>query len=171
MTRSRVRSCSRRTRSGCAVPRDVSMTRGAKVVVGCVVEAKAVCMAAPIRRAALTARTQSSFVTCGHLSALRLLTWNVAGRVTRHPEQGAVVNDAAADIVALQEVTARTLPMWREALDLPHVLSSLDDGPPPKPRRLGVLIASREPLARRPLPDGLPWPERVLTAEGGGVEI
>ena len=47
---------------------------------------------------------------------MRLVTWNVAGRVTRHPEQARVVAALGADVVALQEVTARTLPLWREAL-------------------------------------------------------
>jgi endonuclease/exonuclease/phosphatase family metal-dependent hydrolase len=39
--------------------------------------------------------------------ALRLVTWNVAGRVTRQPAQAAAVTSLAADVVALQEVTAR----------------------------------------------------------------
>ena len=73
---------------------------------------------------------------------MRLLTWNVAGRVTRQPEQLAAVAGVAPDVVALQEVTKRTLPAWREglaALGLSHVASPLDEGPPPKP-----------PPARRP---------------------
>src|SRR3954447_21585534 len=45
--------------------------------------------------------------------ALRLVTWNVAGRLTRQPQQAAAVASLRADVVALQEVTARTLPMWR----------------------------------------------------------
>ena len=39
-------------------------------------------------------------------------TWNVAGRVTRQPEQAAALAAVEADVVA-QEVTARTLPMCR----------------------------------------------------------
>ena len=42
---------------------------------------------------------------------VRLVTWNVAGRVTRQPEQARAVTGVGADVVALQEVTARTLPL------------------------------------------------------------
>ena len=80
---------------------------------------------------------------------MRLVTWNVAGRVTRHAEQAAAVAALTADVVCLQEVTARTLPMWRAALGLEHTVSPLDWYLPPKPRRLGVLIAARLPSARR----------------------
>ncbi|HMI69483.1 MAG TPA: hypothetical protein VK510_05755, partial [Solirubrobacteraceae bacterium] len=47
---------------------------------------------------------------------MRLVTWNVAGRVTRQPEQAGAIAAVRADVVALQEVTARTLPLWRDAL-------------------------------------------------------
>jgi exonuclease III len=105
---------------------------------------------------------------------VRLLTWNVAGRVTRQPEQLAAVAGVAPDVVALQEVTKRTLPAWREglaALGLSHVACPLDDGPPPKPRRLAVLTAARAPLDPAPVPDGLPWPERVLATGIGGILV
>lgn len=98
---------------------------------------------------------------------MRLLTWNVAGRVARLPEQVSAVGAVAPDVVALQEVTKRTLPLWREALrglGLPHTVSPLDDGAPPKPRRLAVLTAARSPVGRLADPPGLPWPERVVAA-------
>jgi endonuclease/exonuclease/phosphatase family metal-dependent hydrolase len=104
---------------------------------------------------------------------VRLLSWNVAGRRTRLPEQAAAVAGVAADVVFLQEVTANSLPEWRAALDeagLAHTLTPLDDGRPPKPRRLAVLTASREPLDRVPL-EGLVWPERALAADLGGVTL
>lgn len=94
--------------------------------------------------------------------------------MTRHAEQAAAVAEASADVVCLQEVTARTLPMWREALaaqGLEHTLTPLDDFAPPKPRRLGVLTAAREPLAERPAPDELPWRERVVVCALGDVEL
>jgi exonuclease III len=105
---------------------------------------------------------------------MRVLTWNVAGRVRRQAEQAAAVAGAGADVVALQEVTVTTLPLWRAALaeaGLPHAVSPLDDGPPPKPRRLAVLIAAREPLEPLPPPEGLPWPERVVAARVAGVDV
>src|SRR5690349_9036669 len=98
-------------------------------------------------------------------AAMRLVTWNVAGRVTRHAEQAAALAEAGADVVCLQEVTARTLPMWRDALagqGLEHTVTPLDTYTPPGRRRLGVLTAAREPLRELEAPGGLPWRERVV---------
>jgi exodeoxyribonuclease-3 len=106
---------------------------------------------------------------------LRLVTWNVAGRVTRQPEQAAAVAAVGADVVALQEVTARTLPLWRDALagaGFVGCLASLDDvGAVSGRRALGVLTAAREPLARLAPPPDVPWPERVLCCALGDVEV
>jgi exonuclease III len=106
---------------------------------------------------------------------VRLVTWNVAGRVTRQPEQAAAVAAVGADVVALQEVTARTLPLWRATLaeaGLACCEATLDDPPVAAGRRLlGVLLAAREPLERLPPPAEAPWPERVLCRRLGDVEI
>jgi exonuclease III len=105
---------------------------------------------------------------------VRLITWNVAGRVTRHAEQVEAVAAAAPDVVALQEVTVRTLPLWCEALaslGLGAFETALDHPPAPGRRRLGVLTAAREPLRRLPGPDGVPWPERVLACRLGAIEV
>ena len=106
---------------------------------------------------------------------MRLITWNVAGRVGRQPEQAELVVRAEADVVALQEVTARTLWPWRAALaeaGFAACPSALDDAPPAPGRRLlGVLTAAREPLRRLPAPRGVPWPERVLCCALGDVEL
>jgi endonuclease/exonuclease/phosphatase family metal-dependent hydrolase len=79
---------------------------------------------------------------------VRLVTWNVAGRVTRQPEQAQAVAAIGADVVALQEVTARTLPLWRAALSdagFTACEATLDDPPATDRRRLlGVLVAARE---------------------------
>jgi exonuclease III len=106
---------------------------------------------------------------------VRLVTWNVAGRVTRQPEQAAAIAAVGADVVALQEVTARTLPLWRSALDevgfaaCETALAGL--GPVSGRRVLGVLTAAREPLERLPLPPDVPWPERVLCCAVADVEV
>jgi exodeoxyribonuclease III len=81
----------------------------------------------------------------------------------------------AADVVALQEVTARTLPLWRVALadaGLGACRTTLD-APPEAPgrRMLGVLTAAREPLGPLPAPAGMPWAERVLCCLLGDMEI
>ena len=105
---------------------------------------------------------------------MRLLTWNVAGRVSLQPEQAAVVAAARADVVALQEVTARTLPSWVDALHnagLTFTATALGD-PVPGRRLLGVLTAARERFETLPAPTDLPWPERVLCcALAGGIEL
>jgi exonuclease III len=106
---------------------------------------------------------------------VRLVTWNVAGRVTRQPEQASAIAAIGADVVALQEVTARTLPLWRSALDeagftaCETALEGL--GAVSGRRMLGVLTAAREPLHRLPPPADVPWPERVLCCATGGLEV
>lgn len=104
---------------------------------------------------------------------MRLVSWNVAGRLRRLPEQADAVLSAAPDVVALQEVTMNSLPLWRDALaaaGLEHSVTPLDVARPPKPRRLGVLTASRAPLEPLAL-DGLPWPERAVAARVEGIEV
>ena len=106
---------------------------------------------------------------------MRLVTWNVAGRVTRQPEQAQAVAGIGADVVALQEVTARTLPLWRAALadaGFAACEATLDDPPATdRGRLLGVLVAAREPLKRLAPPADAPWPERVLCCRLGEIEI
>ncbi|HEY6886366.1 MAG TPA: endonuclease/exonuclease/phosphatase family protein [Solirubrobacter sp.] len=105
---------------------------------------------------------------------MRVITWNVAGRVGAQPEQAAALAAAAADIVALQEVTARTAPLWRSSLadaGLTCCVDALDELPPkPSKRRLAVMTAARMELRRLPVPP-MPWPERVLHCAGDGVEV
>ena len=106
---------------------------------------------------------------------VRLITWNVAGRVAKQAEQAEAVAAAGADVVALQEVTVRSEPLWRAALAAAGfgacecTVSLLP--PPPTRRRLAVLTAAREPLSRLDGPADLPWPERVLCCSVGGVEV
>ena len=104
---------------------------------------------------------------------MRLITWNVAGRVSRQPEQAAAIAAAGADVVALQEVTRRTLPAWRAALaeaGLERCATAVDLAPPQRRRPLGVLTAAREPLEALARPE-VPWPERILCCTVSGVEI
>ena len=104
-------------------------------------------------------------------SSLRILTWNVARRASRLAEQAAVVASRAPDVLALQEVTARTLPLWRaacETIGLPHVRCSLEVAPrdrePAASRRTGVLLAARHALGDPLLSLRVPWPETGLCA-------
>lgn len=112
---------------------------------------------------------------CCHDRPVRLVTWNVAGRVARHRDQARVVAAVDADIVALQEVTARTLSLWQAALagmGYCGCETALGAGRVATGRRaLGVLTAARGPLLRRSPPAGVPWSERVLCCAVGDVEI
>ncbi len=103
------------------------------------------------------------------MTELRLLSWNVAGRVVRVAEQAAAVVAVEADVVCLQEVTPTTVPIWREALascGLSEVRSTLDDWivgePPPEGRRLAVLTASHWSLSDLSVAHP-PWAERLLS--------
>jgi exonuclease III len=108
---------------------------------------------------------------------VRIVTWNVARRSSRLVEQAAVLASREPDVVALQEVTERTLPLWKAALPtigLAHVRGSLDRAdraqlPAPR-RRSGVLVGSRRPLGdAAALP--VPWPETAIAAVPSSVGI
>ena len=84
---------------------------------------------------------------------MRILSWNVARGRSRLAEQAAALALREPDVVALQEISARTLPLWRQALPavgLSHVRASLDSADPAREpatrRRTGVLLASRNQL-------------------------
>ena len=113
---------------------------------------------------------------------MRLISWNVnksaAARIRR---QAAAIGERRPDLVALQEVRASTVGVWREelaAVGLAHVVCSLEwaaeAGVDRRRSGGGVLIASRWSLS--PLPSlGIPWPERVLAGKvehpAGGFEL
>jgi len=110
--------------------------------------------------------------------AVRLITWNVARRVQALAAQAAAIGEREPDVLALQEVTARTWPLWRAAcatLGLRHVACTLDAADPARapagPRRTGVLLAARAAL--EPLPGLLPvpWAETALAARIAGIEV
>ena len=92
---------------------------------------------------------------------MRLITWNVAKRVQRLAEQAAALAERQPDVVALQEVTARSGELWEAALrtiGLPHV------------RRTSVLLAARSPLEpAAALP--VPRPESAIAARVDGVTV
>jgi len=103
-----------------------------------------------------------------------VVTWNVAGRVRALPEQASALAAVGADLVCLQEVTARTEPLWRAALTeagLASIESAVASLPAaPTRRRLAVLTAARSPLNRLDAPE-VPWPERLLICAVDGVEV
>lgn len=100
---------------------------------------------------------------------MRLLSWNVNRARAKLAAQAEAVLARSPDLVALQEVTASTLPVWTELLagELPHISSSLHDAPldrrPAGPRRHAPLVAARWPLTAMAAP-ALPWPEVLASA-------
>jgi exonuclease III len=110
---------------------------------------------------------------------VRLITWNLARRLQALPGQAAALAGREPDVVALQEVTAASLPTWRAALrriGLAHVACTLDGADPAREprtrRRTGVLVAAREPLVTLDdRPADPPWPETVLSADVAGVRL
>jgi exonuclease III len=109
---------------------------------------------------------------------VRLITWNVARRIDALAAQAAALARRDPDVVALQEVTARTLALWEAALPaagLVHVACTLTSADPAREpagrRRTGVLLAARDPLEPRPGLLPVPWPETALAALVRGIEV
>jgi exonuclease III len=96
---------------------------------------------------------------------VRLISWNLAGKVRAIGDQLAALCERRPDLVALQEVRLRSVPALRAgfaAMGLIHVAESVQLATAHK-RRYGLLIASRWPLVVLPALT-LPQPERVLAA-------
>ena len=113
---------------------------------------------------------------------MRMITWNVARRGSRIVEQATALARREPSVVALQEITRQTLPVWRRAfalMGLEHVRASLDfadSAREPRSRRTtGVLLAARGPLCDVDHPLVVPWPETALCAAAqthlGPVEV
>jgi exonuclease III len=113
---------------------------------------------------------------------MRVITWNVARRSSRLAEQAAALAHREPDVVALQEVTDATLPLWRAVLErigLPHIRTSLASADPSRApasrRRTGVLLGSRAPVRDPSATLVLPWAETTVAAVAdtaiGPVEI
>jgi len=112
---------------------------------------------------------------------VRLITWNVAGRSKRLPEQASAIAAREPDIVALQEVTRRTRPLWDRAFELmglTHVSASTVDGglsDGTVGRRTLVMIGARVALEEVHKPLAVPRPESALSvlarSSSGPLEI
>lgn len=103
---------------------------------------------------------------------MKLLSWNLNYRRACIPRQIAAIAARAPDVVALQEVSVRSVEAFADAFEragLRHAADSFSLSPGDRilrgPRRYGEMIISRFPL--EVTPPGrfdLPWPERVLSA-------
>ena len=98
---------------------------------------------------------------------LKLLTWNVAGRLSRLDEQVDRVLVHDADVVCLQEVIPNALARWTEGLQGAGYAVAASAVAPDAPRvnRLGVLVASRHPIVFAGPGSAVPWPERLLAVD------
>ena len=102
-----------------------------------------------------------------------LLSWNVAGRVSRVSEQAALVADSGADVICLQELTPASTASWVAGLEGAGYQVALAELPKAREssRPLGVLTAARGALEPIPVAD-VPWPERVLSVRlEDGLEV
>jgi exonuclease III len=108
---------------------------------------------------------------------VRLISWNVNRRVSVLAAQAAGLASREPDVVALQEVTTGSWPLWQAAfrtIGLPHAAFSLEGADPRREpitrRRTGVVIAARSPLEFAPSL-AVPWPETTLAASVEGVTV
>src|SRR4051812_19643326 len=103
---------------------------------------------------------------------MRLISWNVQNPgAPRLENQIAALATRAPDIVALQEVTMRSVRLFIAGLaelGLTYATDSFgltgDTSLLTGPRKYGELIASRWPLDALPANFPIPWPERVLSS-------
>jgi exodeoxyribonuclease III len=113
---------------------------------------------------------------------VRLITWNVARRAERLAEQATALAAREPDVVALQEVTRRTEPLWMRAFELVglvHVRSAWGGGGRARAGEhrpaMWVMLASRTPLTDVGRPLDVPRPESAVGAavetELGPVEV
>ena len=103
------------------------------------------------------------------LPRVKLISWNTAKRVERAERQVAALLERRPDVVALQEVNRRSLPILMKGLEaggLGYVRSAVPmESTDTQARAIGVMIASRFPLS--PVTDGLTlksWPEKFVAA-------
>ncbi|HZB05054.1 MAG TPA: endonuclease/exonuclease/phosphatase family protein [Thermoleophilaceae bacterium] len=101
-----------------------------------------------------------------------LVSWNVAGRKTRLAGQAERVLSVEPDLVCIQEVTPATAAPWTERLAEAGLVSAVAPMPARREgsRSLGVLTAARAPGEVVQVED-VPWPERVLAARVGPLEV
>jgi exodeoxyribonuclease III len=110
---------------------------------------------------------------------IRIITWNVARRASALADQATALAEREPDLVALQEVTARTMPVWSRAFELmglPSVRASTTSASSgASRRRMFVMLASRVALADPQEPLVVPRPESALSqiahTSPGAIEV
>lgn len=108
---------------------------------------------------------------------IRLITWNVARRTAQLPGQASALAERNPDVVALQEVTRKSLPLWWRAFELMGLsdVRASTLGEEASSRRTLVMIASQVALeyVEEPLP--VPRSESAVSvlarASSGPLEV
>jgi endonuclease/exonuclease/phosphatase family metal-dependent hydrolase len=88
-------------------------------------------------------------------------------------EQAEKIAEIQADVVCLQEISARNAARWTELLStagLEHEIVALPPRGAVRPRPLSVLTAARRELRELPIAN-IPWVERALATHTGELEI
>jgi exonuclease III len=109
---------------------------------------------------------------------MRLISWNVNGRMASVADQVAALGTRDPDVVALVEVRLAAFQLFRRELaaqGLGHMLGSFRRAQAPTgPRLYGVILASRWPLTGCVRPRAK-WPERclpvIVSTPTGPVEV
>ena len=97
---------------------------------------------------------------------MRVVSWNVARRSSRLAEQAAALARRDPDVVALQEVTKRTLPLWRAALETIGISSRAGVvGPSRSGARAGRPAQDGGDTGRAQAAGGRPGPARALAGD------
>lgn len=101
---------------------------------------------------------------------MRLVSWDVMGGYGgRMSAQVDIIASRSPDLVALQEITAKTAPVYRELLQERGYYSIVDSFQSSryttrlKSGSYGEMIASRWPIISSPIKFEVPWPEKVLS--------
>jgi exonuclease III len=104
---------------------------------------------------------------------MKLISWNLAGRLRHIPQQAKMLSSREPDLVALQEVRRPGLPLLRKLLHNSGLIHQVDSFELATCHALltgsrcyGLLIASRFPLSA--WESGrfhVPWPERILSVD------
>ncbi|MDP7502813.1 MAG: endonuclease/exonuclease/phosphatase family protein [Nitrospinota bacterium] len=110
---------------------------------------------------------------------MRLISWNTNARTRRVAHLVEFLRKRKPDLIALQEVTPNSVPLFREGfreIGLPFIHDSFESFRNSSllkgPRRYGVMIASRYPVGLiRRKNFRVPWKEKFLSVSIEGPEI
>jgi len=102
---------------------------------------------------------------------MKIISWNVAHLVRKQQRQMDALLLREPDIIGLQEVTRKTISLWKEGFKregYTHIISSFDlhgsNSELIGPRKYGILIASRWPMT--PINQSslkILWQERLVS--------